>query len=420
MLTLLIAFLMLLLDLYLWRAVRKFAERFSKRKQGKILAGYFYIGLGMIALFLAYRYFLGGLLPFFIKQGVAFLFITVYFVKLYWLIWLFLIDLLDGLTFLKNKIFSPAENITKNTNDKTEKISRNEFLLQAGLYSSVLPLGVGVYGITTGLYDYQIRKQNVFLPNLPKAFDGLRIVQISDIHSGSFFNKKAVLGGIEQALGLKADVIFFTGDLVNYDTTEVKEYFSVFNKLKADLGVFSVLGNHDYGDYRSWNSLEAKNKNLKVMIEAHQLLGWDLLIDTHRFLEINKEKIALLGVGNWGVRGSFPKYGDMQKTYQSLTEPVPVKLLLSHDPSHWDAKVRNYQDIDLTFSGHTHGMQVGFRFGEWQWSPVQYLYEQWSGLYQKGNQYIYVNQGFGYSDIMPVRVGMLPEITEITLKKSKS
>jgi hypothetical protein len=242
-------------------------------------------------------------------------------------------------------------------------------------------------------------------------------VQISDIHAGSFFNKRAVMGGVELILAQKPDVIFFTGDLVNYDTSEVKDYISIFQKLKAPQGVFSVLGNHDYGDYRFWKTWEDKNRNLQEMILAHKQLGWRLLVDESFMLKENQEQIAILGVGNWSRRGSFPKYGNLSKSYQTASE-ASVKLLLSHDPSHWDAQVRQYADIDVTFSGHTHGSQLGLSWGESRWSPIQYLYEQWSGLYQKSNQYIYVNQGFGYSDIFPLRLGMPPEITVIELSKS--
>ena len=267
-----------------------------------------------------------------------------------------------------------------------------------------------------GAHDYRVRRQTVKLPNLPASFDGLKIAQLSDIHSGSFFNKKAVRGGVEMVLAEKPDVIFFTGDLVNNEASEVMEYIDVFNKLKAPLGVYSITGNHDYGDYHRWASAEAKQKNFNDLKEAHRLLGFDLLMNQHRFLESGGEKIAIIGIENWGGRG-FAKYGKLDEAYRG-TEEASVKLLLSHDPSHWDAQVRPlYHDIDLMFAGHTHGFQFGVELGNFKWSPSQYAYKQWAGLYQEGSQYLYVNRGFGYLGY-PGRIGMPPELTIIELKRA--
>jgi predicted MPP superfamily phosphohydrolase len=271
------------------------------------------------------------------------------------------------------------------------------------------------YGIVSGAHDYRVRRQRLSFPNLPSSFDGLKIVQIADIHSGSFYNKTAVKGGVEIVLNEKPDVIFFTGDLVNEETREVNNYIHVFDKVKAPLGVFSTTGNHDYGDYRFWASVEAKEKNFKDLIEAHRLLGWDLLMNEHRFLEVDGERLAIIGIENWGT-GRFPKYGKLDEAYKG-TEDSPVKILLSHDPSHWDAQVRSeYSDIDLMLAGHTHGFQFGVEVGDFKWSPSQWMYKQWAGLYREGNQYLYVNRGYGYIGY-PGRIGILPEITVIELKR---
>ncbi len=272
------------------------------------------------------------------------------------------------------------------------------------------------WGIVSGAHDYRVRRQKIALKNLPSQFHGLKIVQLSDIHSGSFYNKTAVKGGIELAMKEKGDVIFFTGDLVNNEASEMKNYTEIFEKLKAPLGVYSVLGNHDYGDYKAWASLEEKKENLRTLMQIHKQMGWDLLMNEHRMLEQGGEKLAILGIENWGAKGNFPKYGKMAQAHKN-TDEAAVKLLLSHDPSHWDAQVRKeYKDIDIMFAGHTHGMQFGIENEVIKWSPVQYMYEQWAGLYKKEEQHLYVNRGFGFIGF-PGRIGMLPEVTVIELVK---
>lgn len=294
-------------------------------------------------------------------------------------------------------------------------ISRSEFLAKSAIVAGSLPLVAMSWGIISGAHDYRIRRKTVYLPNLPKAFDGIKVGQLSDIHSGSFFNKTAVQGGIDMFLKEKPDIAFFTGDLVNNESDEVNDYIDIFKKVKAPLGVYSTTGNHDYGDYRSWPSQKAKAENFEHLQEAHRLMGYDLLMNENRIIELGGEQMAIIGVENWGA-GRFAKYGDLNKAYKG-SEQAPVKLLLSHDPSHWDAQVRpNYTDIDLMFAGHTHGFQFGVELGDFKWSPSQYAYKQWAGLYTEGNQHLYVNRGFGYIGY-PGRIGMPPEITIITLKR---
>jgi len=297
-------------------------------------------------------------------------------------------------------------------------ITRSEFFDKTAIAAGLVPFASMVTGIVSGATDYRVVRKTIYLPNLPSSFDGIRIGQLSDIHAGTFFNKTAVKGGVEMLLNEKADVIFFTGDLVNYQTDEVDNYIDVFRKVRAPMGVFSSTGNHDYGNYRKWPSEAAKRKNFDDMLEAHRLLGYDLLMNEHRFLEAGGEKIAIIGVENWGMGPAhrFPKYGKLAQAYQG-TEEAPVRLLLSHDPSHWDAQIRpEFPNIDVTFAGHTHGAQMGIEFGDFRWSPSQYIYKQWAGLYQEGNQYIYVNRGYGCIGY-PGRVGMPPELTVIELKR---
>jgi predicted MPP superfamily phosphohydrolase/uncharacterized membrane protein len=316
---------------------------------------------------------------------------------------------------------SAKNNTTKPTAAASEKnaannIPRSEFLLKAGLLASALPIASLGYGVASGAYDYVVIPHTLYLPNLPKKFDGIRLAQISDIHSGSFYNKKAVLGGVEMLLREKADFIFFTGDLVNKISSEMKDYQDIFSKVKAPLGVYSSLGNHDYGDYSEWASPAAKKKNLDDLKTTHKNMGWDLILNSNRRLKVDGEEIGILGVENWGSMSRFPKYGRVDLALQN-TDDLPVKLLLSHDPSHWRAQVLNYKQVDMMFSGHTHGMQLGVKTPDFQWSPIEYVYKEWSGLYREGDQQLYVNTGYGFLGY-PGRVGILPEITIFTLKAS--
>jgi predicted MPP superfamily phosphohydrolase len=336
--------------------------------------------------------------------------VATYFSKVFAVLFLFVDDVQRGVRTLAN-FFNRAPSDLPGA-----AIPRSEFLAKTALLAASVPFGAMTYGIISGAHDYRVRRTSIKLPNLPKEFDGIKVAQLSDIHTGSFFNKTAVKGGVDMLLKEKPDVIFFTGDLVNNESSEVKNYVDVFDKLKAPYGVFSVTGNHDYGDYHSWSSQAAKQKNFKDLMEAHRVMGFDLLMNEHRFLEINGEEMAIIGNENWGG-GRFAKYGRLDKAHAG-TEEAPVKILLSHDPSHWDAQVRPlYPDIDLMLSGHTHGFQFGVEIGNIKWSPSQYAYKQWAGLHQEGSQYLYVNRGYGYLGY-PGRIGMPPEITIIELKRA--
>lgn len=353
------------------------------------------------------------ILPAGVRTLIFSLLFVSYFPKLFGVLFLLIDDVvrLGKWTWLQ---FSPADTTAPQA-PTGHGITRSEFLVKTSLIATAVPAFTMGFGIISGAHDYRIRKVALRLPRLPASFDGIRLAQISDIHSGSFYNKTAVKGGVEMLLAEKPDVVFFTGDLVNDTATEVHEYIDVFGKVTAPLGVYSTLGNHDYGDYRSWPSPEAKRKNLESLKQAHQAMGWNLLTNQHRLLQQGSDQIAILGVENWGTR--FVKYGDLSKATQG-TEEAPVKILLSHDPSHWEAQVLpRYPDIDLMLSGHTHGMQFGIEVGDFKWSPSQYVYKQWAGLYQQGAQYLYVNRGYGYL-VFPGRVGILPEITLIELQKA--
>lgn len=334
-----------------------------------------------------------------------------YFSKLFGVVFVLVDDLQRGVRWAAS-LFSghPGESLAGNP------ITRSEFLTKASLVATAIPFGTMAYGIISGAHDYRVKRVKVKLANLPKAFDGIRIGQVSDIHCGSFFNRTAVKGGVEMMLKEKPDVIFFTGDLVNNQASEMKDYIGIFDKLKAPLGVFSVTGNHDYGDYHQWSSQDEKRKNFRNLMAAHKEMNYRLLMNEHHLLRQGSDTIAIIGNENWGGRG-FSKYGKLAQAYQGA-EDAPVKLLLSHDPSHWDAQVRGeFPDIDVMFSGHTHGFQFGIQLGDFRWSPSQYAYKQWAGLYQEGNQYLYVNRGFGYLGY-PGRIGMPPEITVMELQRT--
>lgn len=263
-------------------------------------------------------------------------------------------------------------------------------------------------------YRYQLKNISLTFDNLPAAFKGLKIVHISDIHCGSFNDKIAVQKGVDKILEQKPDLILFTGDLVNNVAEEMQDYMDVFNRLKVPLGVYSIFGNHDYGDYVHWESPENKNANLERLKKVHAGLGWRLLLNEHVVIEKGGDKIALIGIENWSSKAWFPKYGDFKKAYEG-TEQYPFKILMSHDPTHWEGEViPGYPDIDLMLAGHTHGMQFGVEIPGFKWSPVQYVYNQWAGLYKHGNQRLYVNRGYGFIGY-PGRVGILPEITVFEL-----
>jgi len=295
-------------------------------------------------------------------------------------------------------------------------VGRRKFISQIALGLAAIPLVSFIYGIVQGKYNYKVIKYQLSFDDLPEAFDGYTITQISDIHSGSFTNKEKIQYGVDLINEQKSDLMLFTGDIVNNKADEMDDWITVFNQLEAKEGKYAILGNHDYGDYMDWKTPQDKIDNFQKVKEIHQKIGFDLLLDEHRYLEKDGQKIALIGVENWGK--GFNQAGDLQKA-SSKVKKEDFKILMSHDPSHWQEKVKmddfNYH---LTLSGHTHGLQMGIEIpGFLKWSPSQYVYKQWAGLYQEFGRYINVNRGFGYH-AFPGRVGIWPEITVIELKKA--
>ena len=316
-----------------------------------------------------------------------------------------LIQWVTGKLFFSN---TEAEQLTEGG------ISRSAFLSWLGLAAGGTLFGTLVYGFSNK-YNYEVRRIKMAFDKLPASFKGLKIVHISDIHCGSFTNKAAVARGVKKIMDAQPDLILFSGDLVNDRATEMKDYMDLFSQLKAPMGMYSTFGNHDYGDYVSWpHEGVSKNQNLINLAKVHADLGWRLLMNEHVVLEKNGEQIALIGIENWSNKARFPKHGRMDLAYPGA-EKYPFKILMSHDPSHWHAQViPQYADVDLTLSGHTHGMQFGVEIPGFHWSPVQYVYKEWAGLYEAGKQKLYVNRGFGFIGY-PGRVGILPEITVIEL-----
>ncbi|MEM6631944.1 MAG: metallophosphoesterase [Bacteroidota bacterium] len=298
----------------------------------------------------------------------------------------------------------------------TARIPRSKFISQLALGIAALPFTGMAYAIVKGKYNFHVRKVSLTLENLPKAFEGLTITQVSDFHIGSFNSHDAVQKGIDLVNQQKSDLIFFTGDLVNKVAAEVRGFEPILSQLKARLGVYSVLGNHDYGDYASEIQTDADwEAHFQDMLATHESLGWRLLRNEHEIIREGADSLAVIGVENWGRFNSHTNYGNLKQACEG-TAYAPVKLLLSHDPSHWEEEVLSGSDVDVTFSGHTHGCQFGIEIPGIKWSPVQYVYRQWAGLYQEGNRYLYVNRGFGFAGFSG-RLGIPPEITVFELKR---
>jgi uncharacterized protein len=335
------------------------------------------------------------------------------------LIGIFISKVIAGLFFMVDDVRRVVQWVSVKAYDQwvsaaplpERNISRSAFLSWLGIGLGTTMFGTLLYGFSNK-YRYQVNNIDLNFDTLPEPFKGLRIVHISDIHSGSFTNKEAVEKGVQKILEAKPDLILFTGDLVNDAAEEMNEYKEVFAKLTAPLGVYSTLGNHDYGDYKAWPSEAAKKANLEQLKAIHGEMGWNLLMNEHVMLERDGHRIAVIGIENWGAKG-FVQHGRLDLAYAG-SEQVPFKILMSHDPSHWDAQVKQYNDIHLTLSGHTHGMQFGVEIPGLRWSPIKYFYKQWAGLYEDGAQKLYVNRGFGFLGY-PGRVGIMPEITVINL-----
>lgn len=400
--------IMLLLDLYIFQALKFLLATTAPKWKMIIYVSYWTISLISVICILAIPYIFSETAPKFIRTYIFSPMIGIFFAKIIGAVFFLIDDTRRVLTWITKLVFPGTREIAEGS----AGITRSAFLSWMGFLTGGTLFSSLIYGYRNK-YRYQVERLKLKFPNLPVSFRGLKIVQVSDIHSGSFTDREAVMAGVQKVMNEKPDIILFTGDLVNDRAVEMKEWMDVFVKFDAPMGVYSTLGNHDYGDYMQWDSAEEKANNLARLKEIHGELGWRLLLNEHIPLERNGESIALIGIENWG-KGGFSKYGKMDIAYAG-TEKYPFKILMSHDPSHWDAEVTDkYKDVDLTLSGHTHGMQFGVEMPGFKWSPVQYFYKRWAGLYEKDNQKLYVNRGFGFIGY-PGRVGILPEITVIEL-----
>lgn len=338
-------------------------------------------------------------------------FMLFYVPKLIFILFNLLDDLIFGLRLLYHKIKHRPKLELQGTS-----ITRRKFLNTTGLIFAAIPFVSLFYGIVEGRFNFTVNKLKLTFDRLPKKFSGIKILQISDFHLGSFLNN---IDEVKEAVRIineqDADIVLFTGDLVNNVVDEAEPFRELLASIKAKRGKYSILGNHDYGDYKRWSSPEDKRKNLQKLISLQREAGFDILLDENRVIKVEDEEIELLGVENWGIP-PFPQYGNLEKALVG-TRKDTFKILMSHDPTHWDAQIRA-TDIDFTLSGHTHGAQFGIEIPGWKWSPASMRYRQWGGLYQEDKQQIYVNTGIGFIGF-PGRVGMPPEITVFELNSSK-
>jgi uncharacterized protein len=406
-----ISLVSLLLDIYAYHGVKTWVSGWKSARRQKIaLLLYLLTFTGVTILFLAAVTFTTHYLTRFQEWALS-LFLTFLITKLIFIIVLLLGDIVRFFWGIGRRVANP-----KVVSGGPFFPSRRRFIAEAGILLAAIPFTGFFYAMFRGKYDYRVHPVTLYFDDLPSSFDGFTITQLSDFHSGSFDNMSAVTRGIEIAMALQSDLFVFTGDLVNNMAWEVEPYLTLFGQLKAPYGQFSILGNHDYGDYARWDSPEQKAANHEKIKEHHKTLGYRLMLNENTIIRKGSDQLALIGVENWG-RG-FIQVGDIDKALEGVDKNA-FKILLSHDPTHWEEKIRYHPTtIHLTLSGHTHGAQLGVESDKWRWSPVQYRYLDWAGLAHEKDRFLYVNRGFGFLAFSG-RLGIWPEITKITLKKNK-
>lgn len=333
--------------------------------------------------------------------------------KLVFVVFLMLEDGWRVLEYVYLKVFN-SNSVEDQANQLVGIASRRKFISNVALGIAGIPFFSLLYGVVAGKYNFKVHKLVMSFKDLPEAFNGFTITQISDVHSGSFTDREGVLKGLQMVKDLKSDLMVFTGDLVNTFSDEFDPWIEDFKELKAPYGQFSILGNHDYGDYAEWNNATDKQKNFERTKAHHETIGFKLLLDESVRIAKDDQEIYLMGVENWGK--GFGERGDLYKAI-SQVKPEAFKILLSHDPTHWEFQVKKFeQHIHLTLSGHTHGMQMGVELPGFRWSPAQYRYPKWAGLYSENNRFLYINRGFGVLGFRG-RAGIWPEITQIELRR---
>lgn len=401
-----LAILLLAIDLYAFQALGPLLDKLPGFWSGLLTTLFWLVPVGALAFAFGAQ---SGRWTFMARRSRIVITATIfilYFSKVMTGIVLLLDDLRRVVAWIINGLVPGAELVT----------SRLTVMSEVGLMAGMIPAVLLIYGIIRNPYRYKVHKHDVPVRNLPKALDGLRIVHISDIHSGSLYDRDKVARSVELINDLEPDIVCFTGDLVNSKADEIDPLIPIFGQIRARYGVYSIVGNHDYGDYVQWPDKAAKEENFRQLVHKHERLGWDLLLNSHRMLTINDSSVAIIGVENYSAHPRFQKYGDMQKATSGMPAH-DMAIVLSHDPSHWDDEIRErYKSVQLTLSGHTHGFQFGIELGkDIKWSPVQYVYKRWSGMHAEGDQYLYINRGLGFLGY-PGRVGILPEITLLTLR----
>ena len=410
--------ILLLIDLYAFQAFRFASRHYSRNAIRWIQIIYWFVSFFCYGLIILTRFTDWHSWNIYIRTYSIALLIILIPSKIILVLFVLFDDLVRFLRWLLIKIsswFKQPESIE--TIHKVKTLSRSDFIIKTGLLIGSIPFFSLIYGMAFNPYNYKVRKLRLILSDLPVSFDGFKIVQVSDIHTGSFLSTEPLTRAVNLINEQKPDVVFFTGDLVNSYHKEALSYIDTLKINQAKFGVMSIFGNHDYGDYYKWDNLEAKENDIQELKKIHGQLGWKLLWDEHHHIEQNGEKITVIGVQNISGHG-FTSYGSMERATKNINYS-PVNILLSHDPSHWRKEViSKYPNINLTLSGHTHGMQFGVEIPGFKWSPIQYINKEWAGMNLEKNQYLYVNRGLGFIGY-PGRVGILPEITVIELKKKE-
>lgn len=406
-----------LVDTYFYYSMSQVVKGPQRRKSVPAWLRYSYWGFTLFTLIfflIAAYYFIAKVPPPKFARIYISGFIFIVLISKLFGVTIFLVDDLKNLIlFIKRKLFPTVQA----SNDGSKNITRSVFIKQSGLIVSAVPFVTMMYGVLKSAFDYNVIKVKVTSSKIPPQFHGFKILQISDIHTGSFISDGPLKDAVKIINEQNADLVLFTGDLVNEVAEEALPFVNILKGINAPFGKFSVLGNHDYGDYfYQKEDLKGKLHNYSLMREIHHDMDWDLLLNDKRIIEKDGAKLGLTGVENWGAGGRFQKYGDLRLA-ESKADSGDFNILLSHDPSHWNSIVRyEHPEIDLTLSGHTHGFQMGVEIpGYIKWSPSQYLYEQWAGLYKDKDQMLYVNCGLGFLGY-PGRLGILPEITVIELE----
>lgn len=421
--------LVLVIDFYAFQAIRTLTAESGPGLRRGIRIGYWVLNFAFYAFVIAGMAGLHGLVEKNFRTVISGLFFAMFLAKLLMMLPMLMEDIYRVFNGIISWIGVKKDNQVDELSSKF-LVSRKKFISQVGVGLGGLSFAGLTYGVVRGAHNYKVYRNSIQISDLPPGFKGLKIGHLSDIHSGSFWDKRAVEKGVKKMLDEKPDIIFFTGDLVNNLHSELTDdYMSIFGRLEAPMGIYSILGNHDYGDYHGWpdktirkgndSQLDRSHmspmqlENLNELIAKHRKMGWDILLNEHRIIERNGDTMALIGIENYGALGSFAKYGDLKKAMTGV-ENHPFKVLLSHDPSHFEKQVKSITDISLTLSGHTHGAQFGIETAGFKWSPIKYMYKQWAGLYTFEKQHLYVNRGFGYLGY-PGRLGIRPEIGILTL-----